>query len=104
VTLTPARTATDEDTRVLLRSLAGLRAALVLAGKEIVKLNFGKRDTELLKMMRERLREAKQVAARFVPASKDRTDADSLNQDGAAPPFQTSQDPPVPGEHGLVVE
>jgi hypothetical protein len=70
-TLTPPRTATEEDTRVLLRSLAELRAALMLAGKEIVKLNFGKRDTELLKMIRERLREAKQVAARFAPAGKD---------------------------------
>jgi hypothetical protein len=38
--------------RVLLRQLAELRGAPVLAGKEIVKLNFGQRDTPLLKMMR----------------------------------------------------
>jgi len=37
--------------RVLLRQLAELRAVLTLAGKEIVKLNLGKRDTELLKIM-----------------------------------------------------
>jgi chorismate mutase len=43
----------------------------MLAGKEIVKLNFGKRDTELLQMMRERLREARQVAARFAGAEAD---------------------------------
>jgi hypothetical protein len=56
--------------RVLLRQMAELRAALILAGKEIVKLNFGKRDTELLKMMRARLREARAAAEQFA-AGKD---------------------------------
>jgi len=60
--MTPIRTASGEDVRVLLRQMAELRAALILAGKEIVELNFGKRDTELLQMMRARLREARAAA------------------------------------------
>jgi hypothetical protein len=42
------------------RSHAELRAIVRLAGKEIVKLNFGKRDTPLLRKMREVLRESRE--------------------------------------------
>jgi hypothetical protein len=66
--LAPIRTASGEDMRVLLRSLDGLSSALTLAGQEIVRLS-GQRDGVLLEMMRERLQEAKQAAARFRPHS-----------------------------------
>jgi hypothetical protein len=46
----------------LLRSHDELRAALLVAGKEIRKLNFGKRDTPILKLLRQVLREARAVA------------------------------------------
>jgi hypothetical protein len=46
------------------RSHAELRAALILAGKEIRKLNFGRRNTPVLVMMRRTLREARAVAKR----------------------------------------
>jgi hypothetical protein len=46
------------------RSNNELRAALILAGKEIRKLNFGKSDTPLLQKLREVLRESRIVAAR----------------------------------------
>jgi hypothetical protein len=36
-----------------------LRAVLILAGKEIRKLNFGKSDTPLLRKLREVLRESR---------------------------------------------
>jgi hypothetical protein len=39
-----------------------LRAVLMLAGKEIRKLNFGKSDTPLLRKLREVLRESRIVA------------------------------------------
>ena len=39
-----------------------LRAALVIAGKEIRKLNFGKRDTPVPQLLRRVLREARAVA------------------------------------------
>lgn len=45
-------------------SHAELRAALILAGKEIRKLNFGKSDTPLLRLLRRTLREARAVAKR----------------------------------------
>jgi hypothetical protein len=41
-----------------------LRAALILAGKEIRKLNFGRSDTPLLRELREVLRDSRIVAAR----------------------------------------
>jgi hypothetical protein len=41
------------------RSNAELRAVLILAGLEIRKLNFGKRNTPLLRKMREVLRAAR---------------------------------------------
>jgi hypothetical protein len=46
----------------LQRSHDELRAALVTAGKEIRKLNFGKRDAPVLQLMRRVLREARAVA------------------------------------------
>lgn len=46
----------------LLRSHDELRAALLLAGKEIRKLNFGRKDSDVLKMLRRVLREARTVA------------------------------------------
>ena len=46
----------------LLRSHDELRAALLLAGKEIRKLNFGRKDSDVLKMLRRVLREARVVA------------------------------------------
>jgi hypothetical protein len=47
----------------LLRSHDELRAALIVAGKEIRKLNFGRSDTPVLKLLRRVLREARAVAA-----------------------------------------
>jgi hypothetical protein len=41
-----------------------LRAALLLAGKHIVKLNFGKRDDPLLLVLRRVLRDARLIAKR----------------------------------------
>lgn len=46
----------------LLQSHDELRAALRLAGAEIRKLNFGKKDIPLLKLLRRVLREARAVA------------------------------------------
>ena len=46
----------------LLRSHEELRAALRLAGAEIRKLNFGKKDTPLLNLLRRVLRESRAVA------------------------------------------
>jgi hypothetical protein len=46
------------------RSHHELRAALILAGKEIRKLNFGKWDTPLLRQLRQVLREARLVTRR----------------------------------------
>jgi hypothetical protein len=47
----------------LLQSHHELRAALRVAGKEIRKLNFGRADTPVLKLLRRVLREARVVAA-----------------------------------------
>jgi len=44
------------------RSHAELRAALRLAGKRIVALNFGKRNDPLLAILRRVLRDARTVA------------------------------------------
>ena len=62
--LAPIRTASGEDMRVLLRSLDSLTSAVILAGQEIVKLS-GQKEAVLLEMMRERLKEAREAAARF---------------------------------------
>jgi hypothetical protein len=47
----------------LLRSHDELRAALRVAGKEIRRLNFGRSDTPVLKVLRRAWREARAVAA-----------------------------------------
>ena len=44
------------------RSHAELRAAVILAGKQIRKLNFGKRDDPVLGILRRVLRDARSVA------------------------------------------
>ena len=44
------------------RSHAELRAALLMAGKEIRKLNFGHADSPVLAVLRRVLREARAVA------------------------------------------
>jgi hypothetical protein len=43
-------------------SHAELRAALTVAGKEILKLNFGRKDTPVLRALRRVLRESRAVA------------------------------------------
>jgi hypothetical protein len=47
----------------LQRSHAELRAAVVLGGKEICKLNFGRADSPVLAILR-RVRESRAVAAK----------------------------------------
>ena len=49
------------------RSHAELRAALRIAGKEIVKLNLGKRDTGLLRKLRQVLKEATAISRIILP-------------------------------------
>ena len=46
----------------LQRSHAELRAAVILAGKEIRKLNFGRADSPVLAVLRRVLRESRSVA------------------------------------------
>jgi hypothetical protein len=46
------------------RSHAELRAALMLAGKQIVKLNFGRKDDPGLPILRRVLRDARAAAKR----------------------------------------
>jgi hypothetical protein len=46
----------------LQRSHAELRAAVILAGKEIRKLNFGRADSPVLAILRRVLRESRVVA------------------------------------------
>src|ERR1035438_9997705 len=62
----------------LLRSHDELRAALRVAGKEIRKLNFGRADTPVLKLLRRVLRESRAVAA----AEKNGTRAGGLAAPG----------------------
>jgi hypothetical protein len=47
----------------LLHSHKELRVALCIAGIEIAKLNFGRRDSPVLKLLRRTLRDARIVAA-----------------------------------------
>jgi hypothetical protein len=49
----------------LIRSHAELRAAVILAGKEIRKLNFGNKGNPVLAILRRTLRESRAVAKRF---------------------------------------
>lgn len=44
------------------RSHAELRAALIIAGREIQKLNFGRKDSPVLVKLRDVLRESLKVA------------------------------------------
>jgi hypothetical protein len=43
-------------------SNAELRAAIIVAGRELRKLNFGRQDSPVLKLLRRTLRDARQVA------------------------------------------
>jgi hypothetical protein len=45
------------------RANAELRAALIIAGKGIVKLDFGRRDDQVLPILRRVLRESRQIDA-----------------------------------------
>jgi hypothetical protein len=58
-----------DDPRIteLLRSHAELRAALIVAGKEIRRLNFGKRGNKALTVLRRVLRESRAVAKGGTP-------------------------------------
>ena len=49
----------------LLRSHTELRGALIFAGRRICKLTFGRRDDEVLPILRRVLREARTVARLF---------------------------------------
>jgi hypothetical protein len=55
---------TDLEIRIrdLERCNAELRAAVMVAGREIKKLNFGKKNPPILVLLRRVLREARQVA------------------------------------------
>ena len=48
----------------LLRSHHELRAAVILAGRHIRQLNFGRRDDRVLPVLRRVLREAREVSRR----------------------------------------
>jgi hypothetical protein len=50
--------------RELLASHAELRAALIVAGKHIRKLTFGRKDDPVLALLRRTLRQAREVAKR----------------------------------------
>jgi hypothetical protein len=45
------------------RSHAELRGALILAGREIRRLNFGRKDSPVLAQLRKVMRDARAVAA-----------------------------------------
>jgi len=45
------------------RSHSELRAALIIAGRKIRRLNFGRRDNPVPNKMRDVIRDARQVAA-----------------------------------------
>jgi hypothetical protein len=54
---------TDHEKRIADLELSHdeLRAALIVAAKEIKKLNFGKSDTQIFRMLQAKLRESRQV-------------------------------------------
>jgi hypothetical protein len=54
------------------RSHAELRAALIVAGKQIRKLNFGRKDDPVLTMLRRVLRDSRTVAKRQATALRIR--------------------------------
>jgi hypothetical protein len=68
--LVPVRTASGEDLRDLLRSLEGLMSGMIPAGQEILRLS-GEENAALLELMRERLKKAREVMARFAPKGED---------------------------------
>jgi hypothetical protein len=83
-------------TRTCSRHFAELRAALVLPGKEMVTLNFDNRATEVLKMMREWVREAKHVAARFASVGEqEHVNVSPLKQAGPTSASSTADDAPA---------
>ena len=53
------------------RSNAELRAALILAGRRIVKLSFGRRNDRALPILRRTLRDA-QIAVKAIPCPSNR--------------------------------
>jgi len=52
----------DERIKELLASHSELRAALIVAGKEIRRLNFGKKDSKVLVLLRRVLRDSRVIA------------------------------------------
>jgi hypothetical protein len=52
------------------RSHRELRAALIITGREIRRLNFGRRDNAVLNKLRATLREARKVAAQQLHQSR----------------------------------
>lgn len=54
---------TDHEKKIAALELSHdqLRAALIVAAKEIKKLNLGKTDSHVLRMLRAKLREGRQV-------------------------------------------
>jgi hypothetical protein len=65
----PIRTVSDEDLRVLLGIVDVLSSVLAEASRRIVRLS-GRRETHFVELIGERLKEARAVAARFVPKGK----------------------------------
>ncbi len=57
-----------EQAAALLRSHDDLRAAVILAGKEIRRLNFGRKDSPVLVKLRQVLRESRAVRRMLQPA------------------------------------
>ncbi len=57
------------------RSHAGLRAALIQAGRRIVKLGFGRRDDPVLDLMRRALLESRAVARESLRQEHPRPDS-----------------------------
>lgn len=60
----------DDVTKELLHSHDELRAAIIMAGKEIRKLQFGKKDSTILRLLRKTLREAREARRMFQDTSK----------------------------------
>lgn len=58
------------STKELLLSHDELRAAVILAGREIRRLNFGQKDIPVLPILRPMLRESREVAKRYRGASE----------------------------------
>ena len=63
--LVPTRVVGGPHLMDLLASHSELRAALIEAGRELVRLDFGKRDSPLLRRLRAVLSESRKAAKRF---------------------------------------